>query len=133
MRLGASASTPGGSTNDAFQDRQFLQGQSPGYGLLVEGGVIDASARRRARWPTLREVIADNALPSLIQMAGKLTPDLAVEEIVFEIPIPLPKKSSAWGSIIRIATRNIKMVRRPLPIPRFLSGFRAPSSVMISH
>lgn len=75
----------------------FSRGGQPGYGLLVEGGVIDASARRRARWPTLREVIADNALPSLIQMAGELTPDLAVEEIVFEIPIPLPEKILCVG------------------------------------
>ena len=75
----------------------FRAGERQGYGLLVEGGVIDVSARHGARWPTLREVIEENALLSMTATGETMKPDLAVEDIVYEIPIPAPEKILCVG------------------------------------
>jgi 2-keto-4-pentenoate hydratase/2-oxohepta-3-ene-1,7-dioic acid hydratase in catechol pathway len=68
-----------------------------GYGLVAENGIIDLSSRYKARWPTLREVIADNALLHLANEASGLVPDLSRDEVRFEIPIPSPEKIICVG------------------------------------
>ena len=75
----------------------FSKAGRPGYGLFAEGGVIDLSARNSERWATLREVIKENALLALVRTGEALKPDLAVDEIVFEIPIPAPEKILCVG------------------------------------
>lgn len=68
-----------------------------GYGLAAGGGVVDLSARFGARWPTLREVIADGALARLADEGGRHGADFAIADIRFEIPIPLPEKIVCVG------------------------------------
>jgi 2-keto-4-pentenoate hydratase/2-oxohepta-3-ene-1,7-dioic acid hydratase in catechol pathway len=68
-----------------------------GYGLLVERGVVDLSARHSARWPTLREAVEEQALLALAEIGDGLQPDYAVDDIVFEIPIPAPEKIICVG------------------------------------
>lgn len=68
-----------------------------GYGLAAEGGIVDLSARYGARWPSLREVIADGALHSLADEASAMPADMPVEAVRFEIPIPAPEKLICVG------------------------------------
>ena len=75
----------------------FSRAGRHGYGLLVGDGVIDLSARHAARWPTLREVIADGALLALANEAAGLEPDFLASEVTYEIPIPLPEKIICVG------------------------------------
>lgn len=68
-----------------------------GYGLAVEGGIVDLAGRYGARWPTLREVVADGALARLADEAGRLAPDRALADLRFEIPVPAPEKILCVG------------------------------------
>jgi len=75
----------------------FSRADSHGYGILAGNGIVDLSARHRAKWPTLREVIADGALPKLAEKAAGLTPDFRMSDIRYEIPIPAPEKLICVG------------------------------------
>ena len=75
----------------------FSGPRGAGYGLVTDRGSVDLSARHGARWPTLREVIADGALPRLAEEAAGLAPDFDLAEIRFEIPVPAPEKIICVG------------------------------------
>lgn len=68
-----------------------------GWGAIRADGVVDLSARHAAQWPGLREVIEQGALPRITDLAGGLTPDFAVSEISYEIPITAPEKILCVG------------------------------------
>ena len=68
-----------------------------GFGLVVEGGVIDLSVRYAGQYPTLREVIADDALATLAERHAGDKADMALSEVTFEIPIPAPEKLICVG------------------------------------
>ncbi|MFD2252439.1 2-keto-4-pentenoate hydratase/2-oxohepta-3-ene-1,7-dioic acid hydratase in catechol pathway [Pseudochelatococcus lubricantis] len=69
----------------------------PGYGLITEAGVIHLSRRFAGEWPTLREVVADNAFGRLLDTAAGLPADFPVEAIAYEIPVPAPEKIICVG------------------------------------
>lgn len=75
----------------------FTRAGRPGYGLLAETGVVDLSARHGARWPSLREVIAEGALSGLAEEGRSLAADFDVRDMLFEIPIPSPEKLICVG------------------------------------
>lgn len=68
-----------------------------GFGLVVEGGIVDLSMRYAGRYPTLREVIADDALATLADRHAGDKADMALTEVSFEIPIPAPEKLICVG------------------------------------
>ena len=68
-----------------------------GFGLLVEGGIVDLSMRYAGQYPTLREVIADDALATLAERHAGDKADMALTEVSFEIPIPAPEKLICVG------------------------------------
>lgn len=68
-----------------------------GFGLVVEGGVVDLSVRYAGQYPTLREVIADDALATLAERHAGDKADMALSEVTFEIPIPAPEKLICVG------------------------------------
>lgn len=75
----------------------FSRNGRHGYGLVVDDGVVDLSARHEATWPSLREVIEAGRLVHLADESKALKPDFALEEIRFEIPIPSPEKIICVG------------------------------------
>jgi len=68
-----------------------------GFGLVVEGGIVDLSMRYAGQYPTLREVIADDALATLAERHADDKADMALTEVSFEIPIPAPEKLICVG------------------------------------
>jgi 2-keto-4-pentenoate hydratase/2-oxohepta-3-ene-1,7-dioic acid hydratase in catechol pathway len=80
---------------------RFLAFSTPtgrkGYGLVSGEGILDLSARLGDRYPTLREVIEDDALTRLAEEFAGQAPDLALGEVTFEIPIPSPEKLICVG------------------------------------
>ncbi|MCO6179326.1 fumarylacetoacetate hydrolase family protein [Ciceribacter sp. RN22] len=80
---------------------RFLSFSTPtgrqGFGLLVEGGIVDLSVRYAGQYPTLREVIADGALATLAERHADDKADMALTEVSFEIPIPAPEKLICVG------------------------------------
>ena len=75
----------------------FTAAGKAGYGLAVGSGVVDLSARHGARWPSLREVIADGALMRLAEEAQGLSADFGLDSIRYDIPIPAPEKIICVG------------------------------------
>jgi 2-keto-4-pentenoate hydratase/2-oxohepta-3-ene-1,7-dioic acid hydratase in catechol pathway len=67
------------------------------YGLVKPDGIVDLSARHGGRWPTLREVIEAGALASMADEAASFSADYALDDIVYEIPIPAPEKIICVG------------------------------------
>lgn len=68
-----------------------------GFGLVVEDGIVDLSMRYAGQYPTLREVIANNALATLAERHAGDKADMALTEVSFEIPIPAPEKLICVG------------------------------------
>ncbi|MGF6160114.1 2-keto-4-pentenoate hydratase/2-oxohepta-3-ene-1,7-dioic acid hydratase in catechol pathway [Ensifer sp. KUDG1] len=75
----------------------FSAGGKAGYGVVSGNGIIDLSKRHGSTFPTLREVIEAGALARLVDEAAGLTPDLSLDEIRYEIPVPAPEKIICVG------------------------------------
>jgi 2-keto-4-pentenoate hydratase/2-oxohepta-3-ene-1,7-dioic acid hydratase in catechol pathway len=67
------------------------------YGAVIDGGIIDLSARFAKDFPTLREVIAAGALQKLAEEAEGRSPDHALDAITWLPPIPAPEKIICIG------------------------------------
>ncbi|RDL50402.1 hypothetical protein BLJAPNOD_01523 [Ensifer sp. M14] len=105
----------------------FSAAGGQGYGLVTDQGIIDLSRRHSAKWPTLREVIADGTLTRLADEAASLAPDLSLADIRFEIPVPAPEKIVCVG--VNFPDRN-EEYRDGQAAP---ANPRAPSRVMNSR
>ncbi|MCX8508823.1 MAG: fumarylacetoacetate hydrolase family protein, partial [Rhodobacteraceae bacterium] len=75
----------------------FTHAGRPGWGVEVEGGVIDLSARKRALFPTLREVIENDRFIKLQEFAAGLPVDFRAGEFSYTIPVPAPEKIICVG------------------------------------
>lgn len=73
----------------------YHEGGNPRYGIVTEGGVIDASARLGGAFPTLKDAIGGgmDQLRGLISEAA----DAALDAIDYDLPIPNPDKILCAG------------------------------------
>src|SRR6266852_910558 len=67
------------------------------YGAVVEGGLVDHSARFGKDYPTLREAIAAGALTKLAEDAARHQPDHSLDAVTWLPPIPAPEKIICIG------------------------------------
>jgi 2-keto-4-pentenoate hydratase/2-oxohepta-3-ene-1,7-dioic acid hydratase in catechol pathway len=67
------------------------------YGAVTDAGIVDLSARFGQNFPTLREVIAADALTKLADDAAKRSPDIALDAVTWQPPIPAPEKIICIG------------------------------------
>lgn len=116
-----------------------------GYGLAVEGGIVDLSRRFSVQWPSLKEVVAENAFARLVEAAAGLVPDLPFEAIRYEIPLATPEKIICVG--VNFPDRNAEYKdgqaapANPSLFPRFARSFtshdqpliRPPESVQLDY
>ena len=123
----------------------FAHGDGARYGLVVDGGVVDLSARYGAQWPTLQHVLADRAFAALAEKGGALAPDLSLEGLRYEIPSLVPEKIICVG--VNFPDRNAEYKDgqeappNPSLFPRFLRSFtahgqplvRPPESVQLDY
>jgi 2-keto-4-pentenoate hydratase/2-oxohepta-3-ene-1,7-dioic acid hydratase in catechol pathway len=75
----------------------FSTGNGRGYGLVTDVGVVNLTPRYGHLWPSLREMIAAEAMARLAEEASAIAPDLSVADIRFEIPVPAPEKIICVG------------------------------------
>jgi 2-keto-4-pentenoate hydratase/2-oxohepta-3-ene-1,7-dioic acid hydratase in catechol pathway len=75
----------------------YSAGGRTAYGAVTDRGVIDLSARFGKDYPTLREVVAAGALTKLAEAAERSSPDVALDSIVWQPPIPTPEKIICIG------------------------------------
>ena len=67
------------------------------YGAVTDTGIIDLSARFGQTLPTLREAIAADALMKLADDAAGRSPDVALDAVTWQPPIPTPEKIICIG------------------------------------
>jgi 2-keto-4-pentenoate hydratase/2-oxohepta-3-ene-1,7-dioic acid hydratase in catechol pathway len=100
------------------------------YGAVVKGGIVDLSVHFSKAYPTLREVIAANALPKLIEDAAKRGPDYPVEAITWQPPIPSPEKIICIG--VNYPDRNAEY-KDGQDAPKYPSMFMRTPRSFVGH
>ena len=75
----------------------FRHGGRARYGVVKDGGVIDATDRLADRFTNLRDVIAGEALLELAPMADHGEPDVGLDDIEYLFPVTAPSKIFCIG------------------------------------
>ena len=89
----------------------FTRAGTASYGLVVEGGVVDAGAVLGDKYTNLRQILEADALAELQDLATRKA-DFSLEEIEFIPVIPEPQKTFCIG--INYMT-HIKEMNREKP------------------
>ncbi len=75
----------------------YRRGAVESFGVVVEGGVVDARRALPGRFPTLKSLLAAGALPELTRATHGTPPDFRLEEVQLLPPIPEPDKILCVG------------------------------------
>jgi len=99
----------------------FNLGGRASYGVVQDGGVVDLGRRFWDRWPTLRSLLAADAVTEAERLAGSIGPDLALEDIAFAPVIPDPDKIICIGLNYRdhVAETGRPLTEKPALFARF--------------
>src|SRR3954451_20797213 len=100
------------------------------YGAVVDGGIVDLSARHAKDYPTLREVIAAGQLASLAEEATGRAPDLALGNIIWLPPVPAREKIICIG--VNYPNRNAEY-KDGQDAPKYPSMFMRTPRSFVGH
>jgi 2-keto-4-pentenoate hydratase/2-oxohepta-3-ene-1,7-dioic acid hydratase in catechol pathway len=109
---------------------KFLSYESKGrasYGAVSGEGVVDLGARIGKEFPTLRDLIAGDALGRAAGIVANGSPDIALAEVRFLPPVPNPEKILCVG--VNYGNRNAEykdgtdQPKYPSLFPRFPGSF----------
>src|SRR5882672_9421818 len=100
------------------------------YGAVLDGGIVDLSARFGTKYPTLREVITAGALIRLAEDAARLAPDHAPEAVTWLPPIPSPEKIICIG--VNYPDRNAEY-KDGTDAPKYPSMFMRTPRSFVGH
>jgi 2-keto-4-pentenoate hydratase/2-oxohepta-3-ene-1,7-dioic acid hydratase in catechol pathway len=100
------------------------------YGAVVDGGIVDLSARYAKDYPTLREVIAAGKLLMLAEEAAGRAPDHAIGDITWLPPIPAPEKIICIG--VNYPDRNAEY-KDGQDAPKYPSMFMRSPRSFVGH
>jgi 2-keto-4-pentenoate hydratase/2-oxohepta-3-ene-1,7-dioic acid hydratase in catechol pathway len=111
----------------------FRHANKPKIGAVVEGGIVDLTARTGGRRTSLREVLADRALSELAAAARGATPDLALDAVALQPVVPDPGKILCIG--VNYASHAGEVGRalpsHPSVFSRLTSTLVAPGGAMV--
>jgi 2-keto-4-pentenoate hydratase/2-oxohepta-3-ene-1,7-dioic acid hydratase in catechol pathway len=108
----------------------YSVGGRSAYGAVVDGGMVDLSARFAKDFPTLREVIAAGALQKLAEDSAARAPDHALDAITFLPPIPQPEKIICIG--VNYPDRNAEY-KDGSDAPKYPSMFMRTPRSFVGH
>jgi len=100
------------------------------YGAVTDKGVVDLSSHFGKEYPTLREVVAAGALMKLAEEAERRSPDVALDAITYQIPIPAPEKIICIG--VNYPDRNAEY-KDGSDAPKFPSMFMRTPRSFVGH
>lgn len=91
----------------------FMHNEQPGYGAVVDGGIVDLS--QRTPYATLRDALAAGALPTIAEALQGATPDRHLAEVQLRTPVPDADKIICIGRNYRghVAEGNLKLPEYP--------------------
>jgi 2-keto-4-pentenoate hydratase/2-oxohepta-3-ene-1,7-dioic acid hydratase in catechol pathway len=108
----------------------YSVGGKTAYGAVVDGGMVDLSARYGKDYPTLREVIAAGSLAKLAEDAASRSPDHALDAITWLPPIPQPEKIICIG--VNYPDRNAEY-KDGSDAPKYPSMFMRTPRSFVGH
>src|SRR5581483_3123906 len=108
----------------------FSAGGKTAYGYVTDKGVVDLSTRFARDYPTLREAIAAGALMKLAEEAERRAPDVALDAITYQPPIPAPEKIICIG--VNYPDRNAEY-KDGSDAPKFPSMFMRTPRSFVGH
>jgi len=99
----------------------FVAAGRASYGVVTNGGIIDLGARLRDRWPTLRALLAADALAKVGLETRDAAPDFQLEALEFAPVIPDPDKIICVGLNYRdhVAETVRTVTEKPALFARF--------------
>lgn len=103
----------------------FLHRGREGFGVVAGDGVVDLTGRLGQ--PTLRLALASGAIEAARELASVASPDFALSDISFRIPVPDPEKIICVG--VNYGNRNAEykdgsdQPKWPSVFPRFARSF----------
>ena len=99
----------------------FSTAGGPGYGCVVDQGIVVLSAAFGDRAPTLRDLLAGGLLAEAGALAGASKPDLALSEVSFDPVIPNPDKIICVGLNYRdhVAETGRTVTEKPALFARY--------------
>jgi 2-keto-4-pentenoate hydratase/2-oxohepta-3-ene-1,7-dioic acid hydratase in catechol pathway len=100
------------------------------YGAVVDGGIVDLSARFAKQYPTLREVIAAGTLMRLVDEAACFSPDFELDAIAWQPPISAPEKIICIG--VNYPDRNAEY-KDGQDAPKYPSMFMRTPRSFVGH
>jgi 2-keto-4-pentenoate hydratase/2-oxohepta-3-ene-1,7-dioic acid hydratase in catechol pathway len=100
------------------------------YGFVTDKGIVDLSARFGKDYPTLREVIAADALSKLTEEGARRSPDLGLDAIQWQPPIPAPEKIICIG--VNYPDRNAEY-KDNSDAPKYPSMFMRTPRSFVGH
>jgi 2-keto-4-pentenoate hydratase/2-oxohepta-3-ene-1,7-dioic acid hydratase in catechol pathway len=100
------------------------------YGTVVDGGIVDLSARFAKEYPTLREVVAAGALMKLAEDGAQHAPDFALDAVTWQPPIPAPEKIICIG--VNYPDRNAEY-KDGQDAPKYPSMFMRTPRSFVGH
>src|SRR6185312_326991 len=108
----------------------YSAGGKTAYGYVADKGVVDLSARFGKDYPTLREVIAAGALMKLADEGNRRSPDVALDAIQWQPPIPAPEKIICIG--VNYPDRNAEY-KDNSDAPKYPSMFMRTPRSFVGH
>lgn len=99
----------------------FSTARGPGYGGVVDQGIVVLSAAFGDRAPTLRDLLAGGLLEEAAALAKTLKPDLPLSEVSFDPVIPNPDKIICVGLNYRdhVAETGRTVTEKPALFARY--------------
>ena len=106
----------------------YLASDRPGYGVAVDGGIVDLTRRIGAQFPDLRSLIAGNGLDAARSSCAGQGLDHALDDVILLPPVPAPEK--IWCIGVNYKDRNAEY-KDNSDLPKYPSLFvRNPSSLV---
>src|SRR3954447_6451564 len=99
----------------------FSKDGQHGYGAVRDGGIVDLGSRLGERAPTLRHLLAADAVAEAAHLAARATPDFPLAAVAFEPVIPDPDKIICVGLNYRdhVAETGRTVTEKPALFARF--------------
>ncbi|MGO4711171.1 fumarylacetoacetate hydrolase family protein [Bradyrhizobium sp. 2TAF24] len=108
----------------------YLKDGSERYGAVIDDNIVDLSSRFGHEYPTLREVIAADALPRLADAAVGASADLKLSDASLRPPIPAPEKIICIG--VNYPDRNAEY-KDGQDAPKYPSMFMRTPRSFVGH
>jgi 2-keto-4-pentenoate hydratase/2-oxohepta-3-ene-1,7-dioic acid hydratase in catechol pathway len=105
----------------------YRHGGQSRFGAVKDGGVVELSGRLGPDYPDLASTFGNGAMDKMAEIVAANAPDVSLDDIEYELPIPNPQKIMCIGRNYRAYHEVLEEGRPEYPsvFPRFVNSFAA--------